>query len=507
MSSHYSAQSLRSAIRHFLFGRVAQGLSALAFTLLSVRVLTTAEFSMYMLVLALVELGRPLVSLGVVPAIQQFVPEFVAKGARKNLRRLLRDGLIARLLLITLLCGALFVFWEHCFRWLGFPLEYRDIGRWGVVVAATAMYAEFSAFVLEAMLLQRLAQPLRAFLPVGRLVGLLLLWYFGIAGLETLLVLDIALHGVTIALGEWMVYRSVKGVPDSTSATSSPADTWRFAWHMSGAQFFATAANTGLIRILASRVLGVEGAALFSFLQQLSLQITRLLPSTQFANVIRPILVSRFQLGEATTVASAGGFLCKLNLVVAVPILIGAFVGGDGLLTLLSGKPADTSDMALFLAMFIPPAIAIENIASNLIQVYRRASVVRNLAMIALVVPVCVWLFGAMGLCGVLGGLAIGLMLQAAITLYVATKIEAGVDFDKVNALKIVLLGVAVSAPIVFLRPSAHWIVWCALCVGIYLLVLVLWLKWISPSEFAAIQRLLGKPLTPLTRYVGASKS
>jgi O-antigen/teichoic acid export membrane protein len=419
----------------------------------------------------------------------------------------LRDGLIARLLLIALLCGTLFVFWEYCFRWLGFPAEYRDIGRWGVVVASTAMYAEFSAFVLEAMLLQRLAQPLRAFLPVGRLVGLLLLWHFGLARLETLLVLDLALHLVTIAVGEWMVYRSVKDVADSSAVSSSPADTWRFAWHMSGAQFFATASNTGLIRILASRVLGVDGAALFSFLQQLSLQITRLLPSTQFANVIRPILVSRFQLGEAATVASAGGFLCKLNLVVAVPILVGAFVGGDGLLTLLSGKPADTSHLALFLAMFIPPAIAIENIASNLIQVYRRASVVRNLAVLALVVPVCVWLLGQLGLCGVLGGLAIGLSLQAGATLFVATKIEAGVDFDRATAMKIILLGAAVSAPVIFIRPSAHWLVWCVLCVGVYLLMFLLWLKWISPNEFSAIRLLLGKPLKPLARYVGASKS
>ncbi|MDV7397900.1 hypothetical protein RZS08_41250, partial [Arthrospira platensis SPKY1] len=65
----------RRAALHFVAGRAAQAVAMIGFTLIAVRVLPPSDFATYMLAFGLVEAGRPLVSLGLVPMLQQFLPD------------------------------------------------------------------------------------------------------------------------------------------------------------------------------------------------------------------------------------------------------------------------------------------------------------------------------------------------------------------------------------------------------------------------------------------------
>lgn len=445
---------------HFVAGRAAQAVAMIGFTLVAVRVLPPSDFATYMLAFGLIEAGRPLVSLGLVPMLQQFLPDIALHGTSQVLRRTVAVGAGIRLLLTALLLTACYAGWNGLLSWLGATAG-PPVPAWLVcAVVAASLMADYSVTILEALMQQRIAQPLRAALPIGKLCALLTLHWNGTLSLERLLWVELALATACAMAGEWSVRRMLaRQQPDATRQYQTRMMV-SFAWHMSGAQLLATAANPGVVRMVAARGLGVEALAQFAFLQQLALYVTRFMPSTQFASLIRPMLVARQATGQVGVVSSAMALMWKANLVVALVLFAAAAAGGGGLATWLYGREVVAGGLSILLMLTVPAFVAQENLASTMLQLQRETRVVRRLNLLALFVPAAV-LAGSIlaSLPGAIAGLSLALGLQSTVTLAQAARFPDGMRLDGhglLRAMAAAALAVGAVAGLHHILPAGH---------------------------------------------------
>ena len=505
----YSAKKFRAAFAFFVFGKAAQALAMIAFTLLSIRLLSTREFAAYMVFFGLVELARPLVSLGLVPMMQQFLPEIAMRGTKSELRSFLRWSLASRILLTMAVALACLLGWQWLSAWLGLDgPEVLPIGLVCGVIVAT-LVADYSVTALESLLQQQLAQPIRALLPLGKILGLLVLFWSGHLDLVTLLKVELGIAILCALAGEFAVARVVSRLQPDGGLKVDLRSMLTFAWHMSGAQALATMSNPGLIRLIATRALGLDAMAPFAFLQQLVLYATRFMPSVQFANLVRPMLVARQSLGAGAVVSSAGGLLWKMNVMAALVIIGVVTVGGENLFRALSGLSIEGGGWAFAAMMLIPPLMAQENLASTLLQVYRRASVVRTLNLLAAIAPVAVVLLASQfGLVGAAIGLAAGIGVQSVATLWVVSRTDSGIAIDLTGAFRSGILAVTVAGALVvagtaFDLPSAYTLIGS---VALFLITYAVLLVHVAPplaeGEFALIERLMPRRSAWLRLFV-----
>lgn len=503
----FSLSRFRAALAHFLVGRVAQAMAMLGFTFVAVRLLSVRDFAAYMLVFGLIEAGRPLVSLGLVPLLQQFLPEQALHGSERSLRRLTRYALFARSALTAALVAASYFAWPILLTWLGSSSNDAVPVALVCAVVAASLMADYSATVLETLMQQRLAQPLRATLPVGKLLALLLLWSGGFLSLEALLYAEFLLAMLTALVGEVLLARTITGLRPDGSRDADWRKMLRFAWHMSGAQLLATAANPGVVRMAAARVLDLNSLALFSFLQQLATYVTRFLPSTQLAGVLRPMLVARQVSGHSETVGAAVNFLWKLNVLVGVGILCVVWAGGADLAVLLYGQRVDMAWTALLLMLVLPVLVAQENLASTLLQLRRETELVRLLGLLSLAVPVTVLFGGRLGVQGAAAGLVVGIAAQSVVTLVVSCKDGSGarpdvMGFGRATLAAVVAGGIGSWVGSELLgQGSVSALTSSAIAALAYLLLLAL-ARPVHCNEYELVRRVWPTGARPLRRFV-----
>ncbi len=417
------------------------------FTLLAARVLEPSEFAAYMLAFGLVEAGRPLVSLGLIPVIQQYLPELSLHGTRADLLRFSRVSLAVRLALTAAFVSVCYLFWPAIHGWLGSAGVVTVPVALVCGVVAVALIADYAALVLEALMQHRIAQPLRTAIPVGKLVALIVFALLGQVSLYNLLVVEFVLACWCCILGLILARRALARLEPDGSRLPDWHAMVNFGWHLSAAQFLATAANPGVVRLAAARVLTVDFFAYFAFLQQLSLHVTRFMPSTQFSSVLRPVLVARYAAGRVDVVYAAFGFLLKINLMVGLGIALVAFVGSDPLAQVLYGAPIANGGLILACMMALPFFVAKENLASTILQIGKRSDLVRSLNVLALGVPVFVIVGGGFGgALGVVFALLLGVGLQAMVTLAVAVSSSPGLKIDASGILRILMAAMLVAS-------------------------------------------------------------
>jgi O-antigen/teichoic acid export membrane protein len=121
-------------------------------------------------------------------------------------------------------------------------------------------------------------------------------------------------------------------------------DMWRTARNMYFSQMITLTYSPQVFLILIHRYLGVEATAVFGFLRNLYEQISRYLPATLLASLIRPKLVASYVgqggIEELTRNANLAG---KLSLFVLMPLVVFiGMVGGEVVNFLTGGKFPDT---------------------------------------------------------------------------------------------------------------------------------------------------------------------
>lgn len=487
----YSGNRFRKALRYFVVGRAAQAVAMLAFTLLTVRLLAPADYGAYMVLLGIIEVCRPLSSLGLLPALQQFLPEMALHATRPQLVRFVKWTTLLRFALLAVFAVVLYAFWEPVTSWLGFTGTQHAGTGIACAMVITVLGATFTDHMLEALLEQRFAQTLRALYPLLRLLGLLALAGVGMVSLQAMLWVDFAASLLCLVLAEWALVRQIAKLEPDGSRHFSFKEIASFTWHLSGAQLLNAAATPGTLRIVVARLLGVEAAGQFAFMQQLLTQFNRFLPSLLLANLVRPMLIARNVEGDVAGVATASGLLWKSNVLLVWPVVGVMVVAGDTLIGLLGGSRLPPVGLAMAWMMLSSASAAQSQIVSMVMQVYRYSALVRTVSLASLSAPLLVWAGANFGLAGAAAGLAAAAWVRSSLGVTLLQTQDRGIALDWSGGLRVLAVLTLATAAAWF---AASWVGPLPAALGLLVLyaVLVALVKPLSAAEFDVVGKVLG---------------
>jgi hypothetical protein len=368
-----------------------QALVSLVLTLAAVRVFDAQNYGWYMVLWGLVEITRPLGGLGLLPALQQFLPEMAIGASRGQLVRFVA-WIMWLQYVISLICMLLLVFfWAMLGRWLGFPVEQGNLGWLAGLIILTVQGAEFTAHGLEALLDQKSAQFTRALFPTLRLFGLAILTSLGSVGLQSVLFIDLVSAAICVVVATVALLQRLESLRPNGTRQFTFSEIRTFIWHMSGVQMLNAISSPGSVRILVAKVLGPELTGQFSFLQQLIAQAARMMPSILLADMVRPILISRRVKDESSSSAVTSGILWKANIALIWPGVALMLVAGDAVISLLSGGRIAHGGTSMVWMMLSLTSMAQSQIVTLLMQIHRHTAALRSVSLTALLIPLCAW--------------------------------------------------------------------------------------------------------------------
>jgi glycosyltransferase involved in cell wall biosynthesis/O-antigen/teichoic acid export membrane protein len=328
----------------FLSGRLVGLGLLLGFQIVIVRLLPTADYARYALVIGLASLLQTVTSLGIPRILAKFV-----SGAGETVDaaavRMLAFGVLGVRLatgVLTLAVVALAAHW----------LQLGEGGATGALFAAGAAFALAGGLLLDA---DALAQALRLQIasrraaigePAARLLLVSGLASIGGRDVTALLWISAATSSAATVM---LIGAALKALSVRSTLAALPALDWREVWRVAVGGYGGTlswlALSPALIRLIAARVLPVEVFAGFSFVQTLAVSAQRYAPSFTLFPLIEPAAMAEAaQTGRADRLGAALSLLVKVDaLLVGAAIVFVSAAGAPVLLMLTHGRYGDAA--------------------------------------------------------------------------------------------------------------------------------------------------------------------
>ena len=443
----YSGKRFRQAIQHFLLGRTAQAIAFFILTLWLVRLLDPADYGAYMVLWGMVEMMVPLSSLGMLEAVRRFLPELATRGAPGVLIKFVHWMTLIRFVIIVSWAALIAVFWLDIAAWIGLSVVQQEATFIAVGLTITITGFRYASEMLECLLEQRWSQFTRALMSLGRLFGVAIIVAFDNLTLQRLLEIDLAVSLICFLLAEYFLARKLNSLPGIGNLRLSIRDIVTFAWHMTGVNLFRAAASFGALRIIVARTLGLETAGMYAFLQQLLMFVGRYLPANLLANIIRPMLVSRYVDGEIGVVKQGMALLWKSNILIIAITIAAISVAGNPIITLMSGGRFADADIIVLIMLLSLGATSQGQLVSMVMQIFSYTNRLRYFSVLCLLTPVAVFFGSNWGLLGVAVGIVISEWLQNNLVLFWLNRQAGRIELDWLGALRglgLILLLVAI---------------------------------------------------------------
>lgn len=364
MSPHYSAARIRRGVLHFLVGKVGSALLSFCGFLLVARLLQPVDYGRYVTLIALVELGMNLASLGLDWVSTRYVPAYRVKGGGQALSRFVVQLVGAQALALSTAAGLLAL----AAPWLAGLLAMGD------VVPALRLYALYllaeglCRVVRDQMLAQLLLQGraqlallLRHLVWVGLALALWMdqraasLWAVAVLELVAALIgLLAASAGLGLALRQ--AVRERGGAAADWQAPAMPE-----LRHLAANSYLGLLLNLParpqVITLLVTRLAGLEAAALYGFARSLADQVLRFLPAELLLGFLRPAMVARHvQSGRFDELNQQTNTLLVVSLLVLAPLLA-LVIGRGDLVVQVLGAGRFTGSGALLALMLLAAAL------------------------------------------------------------------------------------------------------------------------------------------------------
>ena len=356
----YSGLELKYSAIHFLTGKFVSALLTLIILLWLVRLLTTEDYGVYILLIAGMELTLAIVSFGLPWLSARYLPEFRLHGSGHLLVQFAWRIIAA--LALTLIVGVFLLYF--LMQWI-LPTEliqYTNTAKlFLVVLLLEGLSRRIRENILGPLMQQKHAQ---ISLAARNFVFLVL-----ISVIVFHIDVDISLYHVVLAeiiastLGFLLVlhgltqhlktYQNKLGLEDWTPPSWS--ELWPVAYNMYLSNLIVLTYSPQAFIFITQRYLGIEATALLGFLCKLYAQIANYLPATLLFNLIQPKLMASYlkadNMNELMRNANLAG---KLSLFILMPIVVYIWLVENELLNLISGGKFVLSDYylaSLMLAM------------------------------------------------------------------------------------------------------------------------------------------------------------
>ncbi|MEH6528664.1 MAG: hypothetical protein V7718_01845 [Porticoccus sp.] len=465
----YTGRRFRAALRAFLFGRAVQGIAHFVLTLWVVRLLASGDYGVYMTLWGMAEMLVPLSSLGLLEAARRFLPELAARGSAVGVRLFVKWTMIARLSILLVWAFGLALAWGAITDWLGFSAAQASHTWQALILAVLVVAFRYSCEMLESLLEQRWSQAVRALHPVGRLVGLAGLFLTNQVTLAWILWVEVIVSLVCLLLIEWALIRKLRALPNTDKYRVPVRKVVNFSWHLAGTNLLQSIGSGGAQRLLVARLLGLEAAGLFSFLQQLLLIVSRYMPAQLLANVIRPMLISRLATGEHGVVSQGMALMWKSNLAIVSASVAVLVVAGDTIVALLSSWRFNDAGMPALLLFIGLGATSQGQLVNMAMQLHDKTHELRKHSLLFLLLPMAAWVGSSYGLLGLIIGIVMVKWFRYVIGMCWMRHQGVTPQFDKPAVIRILAVSFLAAA-------LGYWVSlalgsWTALAVTLFLLV------------------------------------
>ncbi|TXI42222.1 MAG: hypothetical protein E6Q59_01085 [Nitrosomonas sp.] len=359
--SPYSISALKRSTIHFLTGKAVSAFLTLITLLWLVRLLTVEEYSVYVVLMAGMEISLAVTTLGLPWVALRYLPEFRLHASGRMLRYYVWQ--VISLISLILVAGALLLF--IALPWLLPLLElvhYTNVAKFYLLVLVTeGVGRHIRESILGPLMLQGKAQISQVVRNFVLLIAIGFVAAQGSLNLHHMVLAELlaSLIGTILALYGLIRYLHAHRNLQERDSWQPPSwsDMWRVARHMYLGNLVTQAYNPQVFVLLAQRYLGLEAIALFGFLRSLYGQVANYLPAALLSNLIRPKLVASFMgkggMAELTCNANLVG---KLSMFALMPILVFICLTGSDLIYLLSGGKFDETNhyLAGLLMALIP---------------------------------------------------------------------------------------------------------------------------------------------------------
>ncbi len=349
----YSKQALKRSAWHFLGGKAVSALLTFLVLLWLVRLLSVAEYGVYVTLVASIELAMVISTLGLPWMAARFLPEFRLHAPRPQFRRLVLNVLAWQVAALAGLAGVLALGLDVYLGWANLEAYHTVAQVYLLMLFAEGIGRGVRESLLGPLLLQGVAQ---ISLVIRNLVFIALLAAATHAG--TISLIDVvraelvaSVVGALLALGGLAHHLRKSDPMLGKPGWQKPrlVAMWRVASHMYLSNLLTMLYSPQVYVLFIQRYLGVEAAAVFGFLRTLYEQISRYLPATLLFSLVRPKLVASYvgdsgADGLSRNVNLAG----KLSLFVLMPVVAFVGVGGQDLVGLLSGAKFPDTGLLFF---------------------------------------------------------------------------------------------------------------------------------------------------------------
>lgn len=388
----FSGDQFRFSLKYFLIGRAAQGFLSVLITILTVRVMVSTEYGMYMVLIGLIDVIRPVSSLGILPTMQQYLPEMAMKASREQFHNFLRISSYFRWVLLGGICLLLFILWRAVSNYLNLPENTERLPIYVVFMVFFVLSAEYTESTLEALLAQKYAQLARVLHTFARFVLIALMSLASLISISNIILMEAIVAIFVLTYAEHSLRRTLSDIKPDGTKVFTIKELLTFATHMSVSQLAWGFTSAGTLRLIVSKMLGVEVAGNFGFLQTLLAQVNKLMPSLLLVNLIRPTLISMRAKGEFEKVAEAIGLIFKTNVLIIWPLIPISMFYGDFLLAIISNNRLSSLGDALTLMLIGLSATTQQQVASIVMQVYKFSRQQLVIGIFYLITPILIYI-------------------------------------------------------------------------------------------------------------------
>lgn len=441
----------------FVGGRVIQGLGQALLVLTLVRVLSPADFGIYMVLIGIAETMLALGSLGTLQIGRRYLPQFVVSLPRRRLYGTVLCLIVVQLCALCLIVAVLGATWSVVSPFIGLTPEQTEIARLALLLFLLVPAMNFACELLDSLLEQGRSRLVASLLVYGRVTGIGLLIALSTSPLELsqILVLDTVLITAVLSLAYLLLWRSLRRLHDPSARGEVPwAEMRRFARHMVPVDLLGACSSPGAVRLVVTAALGTVEGGLFAFLQSLQRLAGRFLPGTLLRGIVMPMLVARAALPAGRKLVETGaGILVKSNLLVVAAGAVVIAVCGDELVAALSGGRFPEAGGTLLL-LYVGLAVTGQRATIEMVmQVLGRGAVLGATAVFAPLALLGMWVAAPYGLDWMIAVMITASALANGVAALVLARSPGGFGFEWRGQARIVLsallaagMGMAMSA-------------------------------------------------------------
>lgn len=505
MTSHpYGVARFRRAIYQMIGGRITQAAGNAILLLVLVRLLPVTDYGAYMLLIGLSEMMWHLASFGILSVGQRYLPQMISTLSISKLHRFVLTLALLQMGILSVVTFGLWKYWPVVSPWMGMSTVQAMATKSGLLLFFLVPAFRFISDMQESLLEQGKAQIARALMPIGHVAVIGLLTAFGVSlNLSNIIMLYVAVTAFCLVLSWILLHHSLGSLHNSNADGEIPVrEMLHFAWHMAFVDLNGSTASPGAIRLALAHSLGVYESGLFSFLQSLRRLVERYMPSTLLRGIIRPVLLARAYAPGGMSVVEAGtGFLMKINLLIIAAGSVVIAVGGDELVSWISGGKFPHAGLTLLL-MFLALAVTSQrSIIEMLMQITGHTATLRATSLLQPAALLVLWLYAGHGLNVAVLIIAGGTAISNWIAMFVLIRSTGGYHMDWRGLMATVVPAGLVIGSGILLRSIVHPV--AATAISLVLFALLLWVvKPFNSQEFGIVERAVGRRAAALMRGI-----